>query len=220
MTRGTTPSRLQVELLSDATFSRGEGTAGLVDVEVEHDVRGLPFISGRTVRGLLRDSWLSMHACFPDLADAAARVLGPSKSLDEGCRLRVGDALLPSPIREAAFRGIERQEHPLGPETILAAFSEIRYQTAEDRRRGAPERTTLRSTRVVLRGFAFEANLTWLDGYQPARDDLQVLALSALATRHGGLARNRGRGHLRCTIEGDLGHTRSLAEGPSTRRPS
>jgi hypothetical protein len=220
MTQGTAASHLQIELLSDATFSRGEGTAGLVDVEVEHDVGGLPFIGGRTVRGLLRDSWLSMHACFPDLADAAARVLGRSKSLDEGCRLRVGDALLPAPIREAVRLGLERQEHPLGPETVLAAFSEIRYQTAEDRGRGAPERTTLRSTRVVLRGFTFEAALTWLDGYQPVPDDMQVLALCALATRHGGLARNRGRGHLRCTIDGDLGRTQSLAEGSSTRRAS
>jgi hypothetical protein len=127
---------------------------------------------------------------------------------------------LPSPIREAVLRGIERQEHPLGPETILAAFSEIRYQTAEDRNRGAPERTTLRSARVVLRGFTFEAALTWLDGYQPDREDLQVLALCALATRHGGLARNRGRGHSRCTIDGDLGRTQSLAEEPSGRRAS
>ena len=218
MTGRTGPSRLHIELLSDATFSRGEGTAGLVDAEVEHDALGLPFIGGRTVRGLLRDAWLSMHACFPDLVDAAARVLGRSKSLDEGCRLRIGDALLPAPVREAVRLGVERQEHPLGPETILAAFTEIRYQTAEDRSRGAPEKTTLRSTRVVLRGFTFEAALTWLDGYQPGPDDLQVLALCALATRHGGLARNRGRGHLRCTIDGDLGRTRSLTQGPATRR--
>jgi hypothetical protein len=220
MTPSTVPTRLHIELLSGATFSRGEGTAGMVDVEVEHDALGLPFIGGRTVRGLLRDSWLSMQACFPDLAGAAARILGRSKSLDEGCRLRVGDALLPAPILEAVHGGLERQEHPLGPETILAAFTEVRYQTAEDRSRGAPETTTLRSTRVVLHGFAFDAALSWLDGYRPDPDDLQVLALCALATRHGGLARNRGRGHLRCTIDGDLEATRSLAKGRSIRSAS
>ena len=116
MTATTVPSRLHIELLSDATFNRGEGTAGLVDVEVEHDEFGLPLIGGRTVRGLLRDSWLSMQACFPNLADAAARVLGRSKRLDEGCRLRVGDALLSAPVREAVRVAVERQEHPLGPE--------------------------------------------------------------------------------------------------------
>lgn len=220
MTQHPEASHLHIELLSDATFSRGEGTAGLVDVEVEHDARGLPFIGGRTVRGLLRDSWLSMHACFPHLAEAAARVLGRSRRLDESCRLRVGDAVLPAPIREAVRQFVERSEHLLGPETILEAFTEIRYQTAEDRHRSAPEQTTLRSTRVVLRGSVFEAPLTWLDGYRPCSDDLQVLALCALATRHGGLARNRGRGHLRCTLDGDLELTRSLAQGLSTRGAS
>ena len=73
---------------------------------------------------------------------------------------------------------------------------------------------------MVLRGFTFEAALTWIDGYQPDQEDLQVLALCALATRHGGLARNRGRGHLMCTIDGNLGLARRLAEGPSTRRAS
>lgn len=220
MTPRAMPSYLHIELLSDATFSRGEGTAGLTDVEVEHDMHGLPFIGGRTVRGLLRDSWLSMQLCFPGLAEPAARVLGRTRSLDEGCRLRLGDALLPAPLQELVRAGVEPEEHRLRPETILAAFTDIRYQTAEDRRRGAPERTTLRNTRVVLRGFTFEAPLTWLDSYQPSPDDLQVLALSALATRHGGLARNRGRGHLRCTINGDLVGTRELAARHSARRAS
>jgi len=220
MTGITAPSRLRIALLSDATFSRGEGTAGQVDVEIEHDALGLPFIGGRTVRGLLRDSWLSMQACFPDLAGAAARVLGRSKSVDQSCRLRVGDALLPAPIRRAVRLAVERQDHPLGPETILAAFTEIRYQTAEDRARGAPETGTLRSSRVVLRGFTFEAALSWLDGYQPDPDDQRVLALCALATRHGGLARNRGRGHVECTVDGDPDRTRRLAAGASTRRGS
>ncbi|RAL20661.1 RAMP superfamily protein [Lujinxingia litoralis] len=219
-TQSIIPASLRVELLSDATFSRGEGTAGLVDIEVEHDSLGLPLIGGRTIRGLLRDSWLSMQPHFPDLNDAAARVLGRSKSLDDECRLRVGDAYLPEPIREAVRISLQRSVSPLGPEAILDAFTDIRYQTAEDRSCGAPEITTLRSTRVVLRGFRFKVALTWLDGYQPNSDDLQVLALCALVTRHGGLTRNRGRGHLRCTLDGDLALTRRLAEGDSKRRAS
>lgn len=211
MTGPAAPSLLHVELLSDATFGRGEGTAGVVDVEVEHDDRGLPFIGGKTLRGLLRDSWLSMCEHFLDLNEAASRVLGRSQSLDEGCRLRIGDAHLPGPVRAAARAAVERTEKPLSPEAILAAFTDVRYQTAEDRRTGAPAATTLRSSRVVLRGFTFDAPIIWLDGYHPDRDDLQVLALCALATRHGGQTRNRGRGHLRVTIDGDVGGTRRLA---------
>ena len=55
------PQTLHMELLSDATFGRGEGTAGQVDTEVEHDEFGIPYIGGKAVRGLLRDTWLSMR---------------------------------------------------------------------------------------------------------------------------------------------------------------
>jgi len=214
MTRDRAASFLCIELLSDATFGRGEGTAGAVDTEAEHDETGLPLIGGKTVRGLLRDAWLSMHACFPDLGAAAERVLGRSKSLDERCRLRIGDALLPSPLRDTARVAVERAEWPLSPRAVLDGFSDIRYQTAEDRRTGAPMITTLRSSRVILRDFSFESRLGWMDGYRPVPDDLQVLALCALATRHGGLLRNRGRGHLRVTIDGDLDRTGQLAGSP------
>ncbi|MGB9605766.1 MAG: RAMP superfamily protein [Bryobacteraceae bacterium] len=210
-----TPSFLRVELLSDASFSCGEPSPGVVDIEIEHDEMGLPFIGGRTLRGLLRDSWLSMHSCFPGLEDAAARVLGRCRALDESCRLRIGNALPPGPLRQAVRAALERQIHPLSPGAILRALTAIRYQTAEDRETGAPAETTLRSSRVALRGLYFDALLEWLDGYSPTREDLRVLALCALATRHGGLMRNRGRGHIRVTLDGNLGMTRKLAEARS-----
>ncbi len=208
------PSALHVELLSDATFSRGEGTPGIVDTDVEHDDFGLPFIGGKTIRGLLRDSWLTMSDRFPALSAAAERVLGRSRSLDDqACRLRIGDARLPEPIRRTVRAAVERREKPLPRDTILAAFTGVRCQTAEDRDTGAPATTTLRSSRVVLRGFVFQSRLAWLDRYPPGLDDLRVLALCALATRQGGLLRNRGRGHLRLTLDGDLDSTQRYARG-------
>lgn len=212
MTSGASPSFLRIELLSDATFGRGEGTAGVVDTDVERDELGMPFIGGKTVRGLLRDSWLSMSPHFPSLEHAAERMLGRSQALDESCRLRIGDAVLPAAVRATVRRAARRAVHPLAPGIILDGFTSIRYQTAEDRETGAPDVTTLRSSRVVLRGFAFEAGLSWLNGYQPTADDVRLLALCALATRHGGLLRNRGRGHIRVTLNGDLDATRKLAE--------
>ncbi len=212
MTGRASPSFLRIELLSDATFSRGEGTAGVVDTEVECDGFGMPFIGGKTMRGLLRDSWLSMSCHFPGLEQAAERVLGRSQALDESCRLRIGNAVLPAPIRAVIRAAAERQEHPLSPRAILDGFTSIRHQTAEDRETGAPDITTLRSSRVVLRGFVFEAGLSWLAGYQPTVEDLRLLALCALATRHGGLLRNRGRGHIRVTLDGNVEATRKYAE--------
>lgn len=216
MNRNIEPSFLQIELLSDATFSRGEGTAGVVDTEVERDELGIPFIGGKTVRGLLRDAWLSLCNRFPkELGDAAAHVLGRSQALDESCYLRIGDAVLPDAIRDVVRAAANRTPNSLTRRAILEGFTSIRYQTAEDRATGAPETTTLRSSRVVLRGFRFWSRLSWLDGYRPTDADLRVLALSALATRHGGLLRNRGRGHICVTLDGDLDKTKKHAGATS-----
>jgi hypothetical protein len=205
--------RIVIELLSDTTFGRGEGTAGAVDVEVEHDACGLPMLGGKALRGLLRDSWLSMQECFPELRVAGRRVLGPHGDLEETAILRIGDATIEESARAFFISATERQHHSLAPETLLAALTETRSQTSEERATGAPARTALRSTRVALRGLRLVAPLSWLEAPNPG--DFRCLALAALATRHGGLARNRGRGHLRITIDGDIERTRALARGAS-----
>lgn len=204
------PTRIVIELLSDTTFGRGEGTPGAVDVEIEHDAYGLPMLGGKSLRGLLRDSWLSMQKHFPDdLLDAGRRVLGPHGNVDETAILRFGDAMVEESTRTFFVAAVEREHHPLPASAILTALTEIRLQTSEERRSGAPARTTLRSTRVALRGLKLVAPLSWLA--EPSRADCQCLALAALATRHAGLGRNRGRGHLRLTLDGELEQTRVLA---------
>src|ERR1700678_891978 len=94
------PQTLHIELLSDATFGRGEGTAGEVDVEVEHDDLGLPYVGGKTVHGVLRDAWLSMARAFPGLGGAAARALGRAQELArESSIVRIGDAVVDDATR-------------------------------------------------------------------------------------------------------------------------
>jgi hypothetical protein len=205
------PECIVIELLSDTTFGRGEGTPGVVDVEVEHEPSGLPMLGGKALRGLLRDSWLSMQEHFPDLAPAAGRVFGPHADVGETGIVRIGDALLEAPARDHFVAAAERSLHPLAPEVILGAFTAIRSQTAEDRGRGAPALHTLRATRVVMRGVRLVAPLSWLA--PPAPADARCLALAALATRHGGIGRNRGRGLLRVTLDGCVERTRELARG-------
>ena len=204
------PQRIVIELLSDATFGRGEGTPGLVDVEVEHDDFGLPMLGGKALRGLLRDSWLSMQDYFPELAEAGRRVLGPHAEVGETAILRIGDVTIDGPSRAFFRAAVDRNLYPLSREAILAAFTDIRSQTSEERTSGAPAKGTLRSVRVVLRGLQLEAPLVWLD--QPTPQDVKCLALACLATRHAGLGRNRGRGHIRLSLDGDVVGTQDLTE--------
>jgi hypothetical protein len=207
----TIPARLQVELLSDTTFGRGEGTAGEVDVEVDHDACGLPVIRGKLLHGLLRDAWLTMARPFAGLADAAVRVLGPEGDLAETSLLRIGDAVLPADVQAWVRHAVHRKDNPLTPDQVLRTLTAVRRQTARNRRTGAPEEATLRTSRVVLRGLRLAAPLTWLSPPEPQH--VQVLALCALAVRHGGLGRSRGRGHLLLALDGNLDATHRAATG-------
>ncbi len=206
------PKKLTICLLSDTTFGRGEGMAGMVDVEVEHDKCGLPFIGGKVLHGLLRDTWLSMWTSFKGLESAAKLVLGQEAILDptEEAILEIKDAVLPDDVQDWVRYAVHRKTNPLRPEQILSSLTDIRRQTAQSRETGAPEKTTLRASRVVVRGISFQAPLIWRR--PPMPDEKKVLALCALGTRHGGLGRNRGRGFLQLTLDGDIAKTRLLAK--------
>ncbi|HXK58584.1 MAG TPA: RAMP superfamily protein [Acidobacteriota bacterium] len=202
---------IQIKLLSDATFSRGEGTAGVVDVEVEHDEWGLPYLGGKTIRGLLRDSWLSMRHCFPDLAQPSKRVFGPEADFGECSILHIGDAVVDDRVKDWIRAAQVRNHYPVSWTAVLEALTDIRHQTSEERLTGAPARDTLRAIRVIVRGLVLRAPLYWL--VEPGAAEIRCLSLALLGTRHAGLGRNRGRGHIRMTLDGDLEKTRNAAKG-------
>lgn len=205
------PKTIQVELLSDAAFGRGEGTAGVVDAEVEHDELGLPFLGGKTLRGLLRDAWLSMEEHFSDLTDSSTRIFGPVADFNESSILRISDAVVENGVRECIEAAENRGRYPISPTAVLEALTEIRWQTSESRKTGAPADRTLRTVRVIVRGLSLKADLHWIA--QPNAADLQCLSLAMLAVRHAGQGRNRGMGYIQLTLDGNLKMTQSHAKG-------
>lgn len=189
---------LKFTLESDATFGRGDGVAGVVDGEVQHDACGLPYLGGRALKGLLGEECanilfaLGCHGQAARWQKAAQRLFGrPGSQAEDQSLLHVGDARLPEDLRQAVKRGIERGE--LTREQVLHSLTAIRRQTAIDTT-GAPLKETLRSLRVILRETPFEAALIF--GADPEPDDLALLAACVKALRRAGTGRNRGRGEL------------------------
>ena len=197
---------LRFELLSGATFGRGDGLPGIVDQEVEHDPYGMPFVRGRTLRGLLAEE---MEGLLYALGDQKAttwrvsrdRLLGTSARMtDESGILHIGDACLPERLRRLIVESLDAEDDRITRLSVLESLTAIRRQTAMTPF-GTPETTSLRAMRIVLRGIVFESRLTFDQALGPL--DRALLAASVLAWRRAGTGRNRGRGRLRAWLEND-----------------
>lgn len=196
--------QLRLTILSDATFGRGDGVAGLVDTEVEQDLTtGLPYLRGRTLKGLLVEECANLlyglkrdHSNKPALGRlhrAAHFLFGmPGSNLNTEADLHIGSAQLPKRLRKAVAAEVQRKQ--FDPVEILDTLTGLRRQTAIDDATGTPLEGSLRTSRVVLRDLAFYAPLSF--DQPPTHDALALLAACALAVRRAGTDRNRGRGRL------------------------
>jgi hypothetical protein len=207
---------LKIKLLSDTTFSRGDGVAGLIDSEVEHDADGFPYLRGRTLKGLLSEECDNLIAVLQEdnirqhWQKVACVVFGsPGSTLDTMASVHIGDACLPKDLRQAVAYQI--QEGNLTKTEVLDSLTTIRRQTAI-KSDGTPDKGSLRSFRVVMRQLEFAADLifetdkTEIDGVLIEIDEmLSLLAVGALSLRYLGSGRHRGRGHVQCRLLNNQG---------------
>lgn len=202
--------QIQLKLLSDATFGRGDGVTGLVHEEVEYDPEtGLPFLRGRTLKGLLVEECVNILYALEQqnspilnkMQEAANFLFGqPGSTLTDDAHMHVSAATVPKELRDAVVADIKGNR--LRPLEVLESITAIRRQTAMDMKTGAPEKGSLRSLRVILRDTTFISNLEFDE--QPSREALALLAACVMSLRRAGTARNRGRGRLQATLHDAL----------------
>lgn len=203
---------LQVRLCSDTTFSRGDGVAGLLDREVEHDRYGLPFLHGRTLKGLLGEEVDNimdvLQAAGVNIAEdgwlaARNRLFGKGGSQHQsGAMIHFSHAQLPEKVRKTVEESLKRPGMPLQAEDVLASLTAIRRQTAVGGD-GIPHDKSLRAMRVILRETILTAELTCPQTLE--EKEKMLLAAGVLALRRAGTGRNRGRGHIQADLLDDAG---------------
>lgn len=193
---------LRIEILGETSFARGAGTPGEVDLEIEHDEFGLPEVPGRTIRGLLRDAWLSMAGAFPSDAPFAEALFGLEGDLVQApARLNLTSARLPEDVRAWVEYACRRSQHPVSPADVLRAFTVVRHRTSRSRESGGgPASGSLRGNRALVPGLAFSANVELLHG---ELGHWRVLARACLGVREAGTGRTRGGGAVRLSLRGD-----------------
>lgn len=204
--------RLQIELLSDTTFGRGDGVAGVVDAEVQHDEYGCPYLAGRTLKGLLREECVNLLYAL-DQANKATpwwaatrRLFGePGSTHASRALLHISDAKLPSDLHSVLAHAV--QSGMLSRQQVLDSLTSIRHQTAIDIISEAPRQETLRALRVIIRQTTFYAQLALEDTLTPTEEtyDLALLSACVKALRLAGTGRNRGVGEIRVRLQDTVG---------------
>jgi hypothetical protein len=193
-----TLTKIVITLKSATTFGRGDGVAGLVDREIEHDANGFPFLRGKTLKGLLAESAENVVFALDNAekwCKAKNDLFGISgRGLKERGSLHIGDAQLPASLRAAV------SDEGLPKEDVLYSLTGIRRQTSINEY-GAPEYASLRSMRVLLPGVVLEAQISF--DPSPTDEQKQLLAAAVLDLRRAGTGRNRGRGWLQAELNDD-----------------
>lgn len=219
---------LKIILKSDAAFGRGDGIAGIIDNEVQHDDLGCPYLNGKEIKGILVQECAGILAGLPlqrkgRWEKAAQHLFGSAGSLqdDEAC-LVIGDARLPEDLRQALMHDLDSEIANIPKDIdhyemrkrnvinrfrsrVLDSLTSLRYQTAIDPHTGVAKDHSLRTKRVIIRETPFTARLEYHPfAYQEAdkdeQDDLSLLAACVAAFRRAGAGRNRGLGRLEAEL--------------------
>jgi CRISPR/Cas system CSM-associated protein Csm3 (group 7 of RAMP superfamily) len=196
---------LTFTLHSDTAFGRGDGMAGWIDQEVQHDDYGCPYLGGKALKGMLvnecADILEPLSASVKERWQATALYLfgRPGSTQEVTPKLQIGDAVLPFDLRQAIQADIASSRSSLTREDVLYALTTLRRQTAIDDATGVAKDSSLRTIRVILRETTFTARLQFQEKVATAmqEDGLMLLAACAKALRRVGTGRNRGLGRLK-----------------------
>lgn len=203
--------QIQLRLLSDATFGRGDGVPGIVDDEIDHDSEtGLPFIKGRTIKGLVVEECSNIlysvaqwnPSFLKRMEMSAQRLFGsPGSRKDDEGRLHFGEANVDESIGDR-IRQIVRASSPIvSAAEVLNSLTGIRRRSAMNEETEAPADETLRSARVLMRDTVFFCRLVEVSPLH--EEDWRLLAAAVAGIRRGGKNRNRGAGRLECSLLDD-----------------
>jgi hypothetical protein len=204
------PKFLRIQLKSAATFGRGDGVAGYIDREIEHDRYGFPFLRGRTLKGLLAESAENVVFALEKQGKTGWRPVKeslfgrPGRGGEEQGLLQVGDATLPESLKQLV---LSEKSLYYTRENVLETLTGIRRQTAINPD-GGSNTGSLRAMRVVLKGVVLHATLTFAPAFERLEEGqrnerLAVLAATVLDFRRAGTGRNRGRGSLKADLENE-----------------
>ena len=205
--------KIFVRFTSCWSAGSGFGDGYVADSMVLRDSNGFPAISGRALKGALREGAHRLSQCREDLARAEDAIFGTRatarESNDQGS-IRVSAATLPESIRQSVSKV---QDLGLREDMISDLFC-YRINTALTS--GHQTKTgSLRTTECGIPGIEFEAELEvepapWMEGEAGGNWLELYMGAVAAAVKSIGADRARGLGQCKITLADD--ETRKAAQ--------
>jgi CRISPR/Cas system CSM-associated protein Csm3 (group 7 of RAMP superfamily) len=195
-------AQLVIHCDSEWLIAGGDSAIGTADLAPMLDSDGLPFIPGRTIRGLLREATTLVDEAISPGARHADRLFGTRKtseapaSAEGDGSVRIGDGLLPEEIASLCASVDDRRD-------LVAT---VRRTALEGASRTA-KRGSLREMEVAIAGLQLVATIEC-----QTEEDLSLLAFAGGLVRNFGHSRSRGLGrcHLEFTRTGERFEVKSL----------
>lgn len=192
---------IEIQLDSE-TILGGDGVQrDTVDVDVQADAAGLPYFSGRTLKGVLRReaAWYVAHLPSSKQAKfehALTTLFGEGDTGTEHRSnyeaLRFGTAKFSDDIYKAIA------EENLSNRDVFNAITSTRSMTSIDRETGTAQEGTLRQVRIIRKGYALFAPIFVNRTLDKVEKQLLETAIQLL--RHLGMMRSRGKGEVTCQL--------------------
>ena len=185
-----------ITLESETLIGSGYGYGVVIDSDVVYDDDGFPYIPGKRIKGLLRDSAEEL-ADILQLTDKSTliRELFGTKGSDESAKVYFSDFALQNVTATKQQLSYFSQKYAgfINPETVIDSFTSIRRQTAIDQEKGIARDTSLRTLRVLKSGIVFTGEISALDIQDRS---LELLHLAIIGLRRIGTRRNKGLGEV------------------------
>jgi CRISPR-associated protein Csx10 len=188
---------MKITTISHTLIGSGEGFGALIDADVIFDEVGFPYIPGKRVKGLLRQSKLAIKNI--DNADALFNNLFGKSGQEKSSDLYISNFYLKgyNELAEQIKILIDKNAQTISVQDILENYTSIRTQTKIDESSGTAEENSLRTSRVLNKNLEFFGELEF---YSNSTGIKELLVLSTENLRRMGTMRSRGFGEVQCTI--------------------
>jgi CRISPR/Cas system CMR subunit Cmr4 (Cas7 group RAMP superfamily) len=184
----------KIRFKSDFHIGSGGGIPGVVDNALKFDADGIPEISGKTVKGLLKDAIKSLiYICNDPNGNEVMELIFGKEGKDETCFR----------FNTPNIESVERNRIRQNPH-FHYRISSVKTRNAIDRRRLVAKEKALFSTEIAPPFLEYSGSIVKIKEFNPSlKDDILFYIIAGLRfITHLGGNRRRGCGLLRFEITG------------------